>query len=208
MVKVTQLRGHRGAKCFFFQMGGCLQPCSYHPARRFVYQHLFKFPASSFPSRSPFSAPVCSVSFPFSIRPSSLSLLASLTHSLSVSPSPAHPRVCLLPTGPSPTESGHLEVPGDGRPRHPSPSALWLRQEGWAKGRGGRHSSQTGTGAQLGLGKKRGNKELGDRGCGCQGGKGCAGVEVGATPGFVGRSGAEPGLRPEKEWAPHDKEPQ
>lgn len=91
MVKVTQLRGHRGAKCFFFQMGGCLQPCSYHPARRFVYQHLFKFPASSFPSRSPFSAPVCSVSFPFSIRPSSLSLLASLTHSL-----------CLPFTRPSP----------------------------------------------------------------------------------------------------------
>lgn len=88
MVKVTQLRGHRGAKCFF-QMGGCLQPCSYHPDRRFVYQHLFKFPASSFPSRSPFSAPVCSVSFPFSIRPSSLSLLASLTHSLS----PLHPPV-------------------------------------------------------------------------------------------------------------------
>lgn len=60
---------------------------------------------------------------------------------------------------------------GGQRPSRPRPSALWLRQEGWAKGPAAKR-----TGAQLPLRKKRGSEEPGDRGCGCQRGKGCLGA--------------------------------
>lgn len=68
MFKVTQLPGHQGAKCFF-QMGGCLHPCSDHPASRFVYQHLFKFPASSFPPPPSLPRLLCPFPLPFSFVP-------------------------------------------------------------------------------------------------------------------------------------------
>lgn len=77
-------------------------------------------------------------------------------------------------------------------------------------GKGQRREATTakpGTGAQLWLGKKGGNRELGDSGCGCQSGQRLPLSCKSATPGFMGRSGVETGLRPE-EWALGDKESQ
>lgn len=88
--------------------------------------------------------------------------------------------------------SGHSEVPGDGQV--PSRPSLFLCPAAAARrvGKGQRMEATVAkpeTGAQVWLGKKRGNKELGERGCaGVRAGKGCPGAVNGATPGFMSRS--------------------
>lgn len=59
-------------------------------------------------------------------------------------------------------------------------------------------AANPGAGAQLCSGKKRGNREPGDRGRGVSAGKGCLGAVNESHSRFMGRSGAETGLRPRR----------
>lgn len=118
-----------------------------------------------------------------------ISLLASLSHSPTFSVSPSPTTLLLSVSSPlriwgHPQESGHSEVPGDGQvPSRPSlslcPAAAARRV-----GKGQRMEAtvtKPETGAQVWLGKKRGNKELGERGCaGVRAGKGCPGAVNGS----------------------------
>lgn len=100
-----------------------------------------------------------------------------LTHPLSLSP--LHPPFSvspLLSTGPSCGNRGIWRSLGTTETQ-PSLAPLpcgCSRKGGQRAEEGGTAAKRTG--AQLWLRKKRGNKELGDRGCGCQRGKGCLGV--------------------------------
>lgn len=174
MFKVTQLPGHQGAKCFF-QMGGCLHPCSDHPASRFVYQHLFKFPASSFPP--PPSLP----RFALSLSPSFLFC----------SPHPTLLCVCLLSTGPSPTESGHLEVPGDDRdPAIPRPLPCGCSRKGGQRAEEGDTAAKMELGPSSGWERDEETRNLGTEGVGVRGAKAASECKSGPLPALW----ADPGL--------------
>lgn len=136
---------------------------------------------------SPFLPPCLSLSLfvcplPVLSCSTSASLLASLLHSPTFCahppphPHPSQSCLQLLIWG-QPQESGQAVVPGDGQ--MPSLSLCPVAVAGRV-GKGQRVEAtvaQPGTGAQLWLGKKGGNKELGDRGRGGgRVGKGCPGA--------------------------------
>ena len=146
------------------------------------------FSSSLFLPFSPYHSLLCP--FPVLCLPlSSLSLLASLSHSPTFSVSPSPTTLLLSVSSPlriwgHPQESGHSEVPGDGQV--PSCPSLSLCPAAAARtvGKGQRMEATVAkpeTGAQVWLGKKRGNKELGERGCaGVRTGKGCPGAVNGS----------------------------
>lgn len=138
MLKVTQLSGHRGAKCSSRWAATSSPVPSVLPTGLCI--RIFSSPL--FPSFPPPRPSPCLSALPlsgFPPAPSSASLSAPLSHFLCLPCMPTLLSQSRLLWG-HPQDSGHSEVPGDSRsPAVPlCPSALGLRQEGWAKGRGRR----------------------------------------------------------------------
>lgn len=127
-----------------------------------------------FPSTSPFS--VCSAPFRFSTRSSHLLLFRPLCPSLPLSLSPLRPHPSLSVSSSMGPSSGLWAFGGPWRQQEPCRPSLSLCP-GAAAGRMGKGqrteaaAAKTVTGAWLWLGKKGGNQELGDKGCGCQTGQ-------------------------------------
>lgn len=136
MFKVTQLPGHQGAKCssrwvvayslvLTILLAGLCISIFQVPVLLFLHLTLLCLIHSPV-----LRLPIC--------FPSGLS--TSLAHSICLPFTPALSLSHLRFLQGHPKESGHSEVPGDDRGPavHQCPSALCFRQEGWAKGRGGR----------------------------------------------------------------------
>lgn len=170
MPEITQLSGHRGAQCS--SRWAVASSLVLGVPRQVSSSPFVPFPLPLL-CPSPVSLPVPLISFSCGLW-ASLSHFRPLSHRPSLFPSHLQLRIW------GHRESGHSEGPGAGQmPSRPSLSLCPVAAAGRVgKGQGVEAAAaEPGTGAQLWFGKKRGNKELGERGCGGVGaGKGCQGL--------------------------------